>query len=68
MAKAHINDDIIADFTIFFDGIGIFRMDANTQLPPGAGAYTVEVKGIPIKFHNVELAPPQGMLAVNYAR
>jgi len=68
MAKAHIDDDIIADFTKIFDEIGIFRMDANTRLPPGTGVYTVEVEGIPIEFHNVELAPPQGMLAINYAR
>jgi hypothetical protein len=30
--------------------------------------YTVDIGGIPVDFHGVELAPPMGMMSTNYCR
>jgi hypothetical protein len=43
-------------------------MDGGKRLPSSKGTYMVEVDGIPIEFHGVELAPPCGVFGVNYSR
>jgi hypothetical protein len=68
MLKTHMPKDIIDDITDFCDVIGIYRMDANRGLPSSTGTYTMELEGLPIQFNDVELAPPCGVMAANYAR
>jgi hypothetical protein len=68
MVKTRLPQVVIGDLTTYFDQIGIYRMDANKRLPTSKGKYMVEVEGIPIEFHNVELAPPSGVVAANYSR
>jgi hypothetical protein len=45
-------------------------MDSNQQLPTIKlkGLYCVDIDGIPVEFHGVELAPPMGMVSINYCR
>jgi hypothetical protein len=51
-----------------FDRMKIHRMDSNERLPTGRGKYTVTVDDIQVDFHNAELAPPRGVMAINYVR
>lgn len=43
-------------------------MDGNRRLPSIDGDYEATINGLTIKFDNVRLAPPQGVMAVNYSR
>ncbi|KIL56127.1 hypothetical protein M378DRAFT_17358 [Amanita muscaria Koide BX008] len=47
---------------------GILAMDGNRRLPSIDGDYEATIGGLTYKFNNVQLAPPQGAMAVNYAR
>ena len=42
-------------------------MDGNRHLPTINGDYEATANGLTIKFDNVQLAPPQGVMAVNYS-
>jgi hypothetical protein len=68
MLKSHLPEVIISDITDFCDSIGIYRMDADARLPGSKGIYTVDIEGLPVEFHDVDLAPPCGVMAANYAR
>jgi hypothetical protein len=68
MAKARVPDIVINDLVTFLDDLGINRMDTNERLCGKDGVYGLEVDGYLMEFHGVELAPPQGMLGLNYAR
>lgn len=44
-------------------------MDGNAKGKNGdKGVYIVQTDGRKVEFHNVELAPPSGILGINYAR
>ena len=68
MAKARVPDNVIGDLATFLNDLGINRIDTNERLPGKDGVYGLEVDGYLMEFHEVELAPPQGMLGLNYAR
>jgi hypothetical protein len=68
MAKNRVPDEVIDDITDFCDRTGIYRMDANMRLPSAEGVYGVDIGDHAIQFHGVELAPPTGVMATNYAR
>lgn len=68
MLRNRVPGSIIKDTTDFCNSIGIYRMDGGKRLSSSEGTYMLEVDGIPIEFHNVELAPPTGVFGVNYSR
>jgi hypothetical protein len=68
MACKRLPDKIVETFTNFFDGIGVYRMDANAKQDDPKGSYTIDYRGMPITFYGVDLAPPTGMLGMNYSR
>lgn len=59
---------IIADFNNFMAKTGILTMDGNHHLNTIDGDYEATIGGLTYKFNNVQLAPPQGAMAVNYAQ
>jgi hypothetical protein len=68
MLHNRVPSGIIKNTTEFFDSIGIYRMDGGKRLSSSKGTYMLEVDGIPVEFHGVELAPPSGVFGMNYAR
>ena len=68
MAKTHFPDAIIKDTTDFFTSIGACGMDADSGAKATKGIYGLEVDGLNIEFHGVDLAPPMGVFASNYAK
>ncbi len=68
LCQAWLPAEIIADFDEFLDTIGILAMDSNRRLPMLDGDYEATVDGLTYEFNNVRLAPPQGVMAVNYSR
>jgi hypothetical protein len=68
MLKNHVPEAVIKDTTEYLDKTGIYRMDGNAGLPDSKGQYTLEIDSIPVDFHDVELAPPCGVMAANYSR
>jgi hypothetical protein len=68
MLRNRVPEEIIKDTTEFCNSIGIYRMDAGKRLSSSEGTYMLEVDGVPIEFHGVELAPPTGVFGVNYSR
>ncbi|KAH9943786.1 hypothetical protein B0H21DRAFT_865180 [Amylocystis lapponica] len=61
-------DQIIDDLTNYLDATGICRMDASGSRTSSHGEYTVKKGDDAVVFRDVELAPPTGVFAVNYAR
>jgi hypothetical protein len=68
MLRSHVPRAIIEDISDFCDPLGIYRMDGGAGLSTTTGNYTVEIEGLPVVYHDVELAPPCGIVAANYAR
>ena len=68
LCRAWLPGVIIADFDDFMAKTGIPAMDGNRRLNSIDGDYEATIGGLTYKFNNVQLAPPQGAMAVNYAR
>lgn len=77
MVKSTAPDDVVGDFEHYLKSTGICRMDGDGQMPhdisSGKGSYKVELehddgKATEFEFNNVELSPPTGVTAENYAR
>jgi hypothetical protein len=68
LCHAWLPTEIITNFDEFLATIGILAMDGNRRLPMMDGDYRATIDGLTYKFNNVRLAPPQGVMAVNYSR
>jgi hypothetical protein len=66
--RAWLPSEIIDDFDKFMMETEMSAMDGNRRLPSIDGDYEATINGLTIKFDNVRLAPPQGVMAVNYSR
>lgn len=66
--QAWLPSEIISDFDEFMKETEILAMDGNRRLPTTDGDYEAAINGLTFKFDNVRLAPPQGVMAVNYSR
>jgi hypothetical protein len=69
MAKSLIPNEVYQDVENFFTHNGICHMDANRKSNKELGEYTIDLGGRKqVSFNNVQLAPPQGVVAANYSR
>lgn len=75
LCKIILPSEVIEDFDEFMKREDMVRMgapeDAATHaigIGPAVGSYTVNVGDVGFEFHNVEMAPPCGVVAQNYAR
>jgi len=68
LCRAWLPADIIADFDKFMTETGITVMGGDRHSCALDGDYEAMVDGQTYKFSDVRLAPPQGAMAVNYAR
>jgi hypothetical protein len=68
MITTRVPDFVYEDVLNFFLSTGICRMDSNEKSDSPFGEYTINIDGTPVSFHNVERAPPQGIVAANYSR
>lgn len=68
LCRAWLPDEIIADFDKFMTETGIAAMGGDRRSCTLDGDYEAMVDGQTHKFSDVRLAPPQGAMAVNYAR
>ena len=66
--RAWLPSEIIDNFDKFMMETKMSAMDGNHHLPSIDGDHEVTINGLTIKFDNVRLAPPQGVMAVNYSR
>ncbi len=66
MMRKKLPEDIIADFDNFMQEGGMPRMGGNGTAVKGS--YNVDIAGNDFTFHNVELAPPSGVIGQNYSR
>lgn len=74
LARSQLDPEIIADFDTFLAKIGHdVRMDGDKTMGVdefGHGKYKIKLDEgeREFEFHNVELAPPTGVMAENYCR
>ncbi|KAF9062029.1 hypothetical protein BDP27DRAFT_1185820, partial [Rhodocollybia butyracea] len=60
---------VVADLEDLVKGNNLYRMDTAIANGGKQQTYTIDVDGgVPVTFHNAELAPPSGVFARNYAR
>ena len=65
--RAHLPAGIIDDFKDFLESTGVRRMDVEEH-DGHFGDYTINRDGQLIDFKNVEMAPPSGVMGINYSR
>ncbi|KAK7047955.1 hypothetical protein VNI00_006283 [Paramarasmius palmivorus] len=68
LCKAVLPRPIIEDFETFIRESGIYRMDPGTVGEGPEGMYSIMTEEGWVTFRNVEMAPPCGVFAKNYAR
>lgn len=59
---------ITNDFDNFLTATGLCRMNATSMDPAASGKYAVQLEDDVVEFHNAEMAPPMGLVGINYAR
>ena len=60
--------EVIANFDKYLTGSGITRMNTSGRKNKKMGAYTICDDEESVEFFDVELAPPAGVVGVNYTR
>ena len=68
LCRSWLPPKIIADLDDFMTRTGILAMGSDQQHAPHDGDYEATIGGLLCKFSDVRLAPPQGVMAVNYSR
>lgn len=61
--------DVVEDMENFVKKHDLYKMDPTIANGGKQQTYTIDVDdGVPLVFHNADLAPPSGVFARNYAR
>ena len=68
LCRSWLPEEIISDIDNFVTADGLPGMDPGPITPAPEGAYSITIEDTTFDFHNVQLAPPMGMMASNYAR
>lgn len=68
LCRSWLPEEIIRDIDNFVATHGLPGMDPGAIAPAPEGAYSITIEDATFAFHDVQLAPPMGMMASNYAR
>ncbi|KAF8347507.1 hypothetical protein F5887DRAFT_881786, partial [Amanita rubescens] len=68
LCRAWLPDEIISDFEDFIHKNGLPAMNRDWKTTTREGSYEVVIGETSFNFHDVELAPPMGLMASNYSR
>lgn len=61
--------EVVADLEKLVKDNNLYRMDTAIANGGKLQTYTIDVDGgVPLTFHDADLAPPSGVFARNYAR
>ena len=66
--RNQLPEEVIGDFTSWLQGKQMVRMDTMGSQDTQQGDYTVKYGDDTFIFHGVDLPPPSGFFAANYAR
>ncbi|KAF9061533.1 hypothetical protein BDP27DRAFT_1235073 [Rhodocollybia butyracea] len=69
LVKSFGPKEVVEDLEEFVKENDLYRMDTSYVQNRKSQTYTIDVgDGVPVTFHNTDLAPPSGVFARNYAR